>query len=94
MALLFNWYLLFNIEFHWQDADKEDMLCTLWIELLQEEEDEELSQEGQQNEEGEGGGLSKSGRELKKLLGKQDLDESDGAEDDEEGDEDVRLMLF
>jgi hypothetical protein len=34
--------------------------------------------------------LSKSGRELKKLLGKQGLDDSDGGDDDEEEDEDVR----
>lgn len=33
--------------------------------------------------------MSKSGRELKKLLGKQGLDDSDGGEDDEEEDEDV-----
>ncbi|KAG0589383.1 hypothetical protein KC19_1G017900 [Ceratodon purpureus] len=55
-----------------------------------EEEEEELSQEGQRNEEGQGG-LSKSGRELKKLLGKQGLDDSDGGDDDEEEDEDVDL---
>lgn len=57
----------------------------------QEEEDEEHSQEGEQrNDEGQGG-LSKSGRELKKLLGKQGLDDSDGGDDDEE-DEDVRVL--
>lgn len=36
--------------------------------------------------------MSKSGRELKKLLGKQDLDDSDGGDDDEEEDEDVRVL--
>ncbi|KAH8969413.1 hypothetical protein BDL97_02G032500 [Sphagnum fallax] len=59
-------------------------------EIKQEEEDEENNQEGQQNEEA-AGGLSKSGRDMKKLLGKSaGMDESDG-EDDEEDDEDVDL---
>ncbi|CAK9881367.1 unnamed protein product [Sphagnum jensenii] len=59
-------------------------------EIKQEEEDEENNQEGQQNEDA-AGGLSKSGRDMKKLLGKSaGMDDSD-AEDDEEDDEDVDL---
>ncbi len=65
-------------------------VCT-WV--MQEEEDEENNQEGQQNEEA-AGGLSKSGRDMKKLLGKSaGMDESDG-EDDEEDDEDVSDMPY
>ncbi|XP_024370613.1 transcription initiation factor IIF subunit alpha [Physcomitrium patens] len=65
-------------------------------EIKQEEEDEEDEKEGQQNEEGQGG-LSKSGRELKKLLGKQGFDDSDGGDNDKQaldesdGDDDVDL---
>ncbi|KAJ7563985.1 hypothetical protein O6H91_03G132800 [Diphasiastrum complanatum] len=57
-------------------------------EIKQEEGEED---EGEENQQEEGGGLSKSGRELKKLLGKATgLDDSD-ADEDEEEDEDVDL---
>eukprot|EP00246_Nothoceros_aenigmaticus_P010217 TRINITY_DN26597_c0_g1_i1.p1 TRINITY_DN26597_c0_g1~~TRINITY_DN26597_c0_g1_i1.p1 ORF type:complete len:483 (+),score=133.06 TRINITY_DN26597_c0_g1_i1:129-1451(+) len=55
-------------------------------ELKQEEEDEAEEEEDRE----EGGGLSKSGRELKKLLGKAGgLDESEGDEDEEDEDADL-----
>ncbi|BBN04947.1 transcription initiation factor TFIIF subunit alpha [Marchantia polymorpha subsp. ruderalis] len=58
-------------------------------EIKQEEEDEE---EGQENPQEEPGGLSKSGKELKKLLGKAAKeDDSNEEEDEEDGDEDVDL---
>lgn len=59
-----------------------------WLCRSQEEEDEEEDQENPQEQ--EQGGLSKSGKELKKLLGKAAKeDDSDGGEDDDGTDEDV-----
>eukprot|EP01018_Ginkgo_biloba_P038018 Gb_28673 [translate_table: standard] len=58
-------------------------------EIKQDEEDED----GEGNEE-EGGGLSKSGKELKKLLGKAaGLNESDGEDDDDDDDVDDEIGL-
>lgn len=51
-------------------------------EIKQDEEDEE------EGFEEEGGGLSKSGKELKKLLGRAGMNDSDGEDDDDDEDED------